>query len=1198
MALRRLASSLLFRRPTLLAIGVVVSFVCSKPAHAQYIDLIQGCSIGDQWDVPHDATCVQAAADQAAVDWNCIPGQSGAACDVNYLTDFLNLECFCPPDHPHKHRNYCRECGDPVDVSTGIFLYEHTDLTVADVMPIELTRSYRQNYGSAAFGIGMSDNYDLAVYPVPRGGLPALAKKTAIRTGDQAAMSPFAATVNLVMPDGGVIPYTSTLSGGGLSATFVDNTLPTEFFGSTIVFNSAGYWLLTMKNGTTMQFGRGGLLTSITDRNGNTVQIQRDTHLSATKITSSNGRWIALYYDSNHRVYEAQDNSGRTTWYVYNPAGYLTKFYDANGGLTSYGYDSSNRMASYTTPNGNVHANNKFDGNNRVIQQTQPDGGQFIFNYTTDSNNDVIETDMTNPRGYVVDLTFDPNGYSSTETWAAGQPEQQVINYNRDPVTALLNSTTDQLGRTTAYTYDRKANVLSVTEMAGTLEAASTSYSYDPIFSQLTSITDPNNHTWTIAVDPSNGNTTSVTDPLSEVVISAQYNGDGTPKSVTNGVSMTTQFNYTSGLLTSITDPLLNPPTQISYDAVGHPLSVTDPLGNTTNYQWDLLDDVAQIVDANGVSTVLRYDGDQNVLSVTDGNGNVTSYHYDKMDRTDHRTDGLGHTDYYSYDGNSNLTRQTDRRGKISIFTYDGLDRPRFAGYGQSGSGYESTINYGWDGGDRETSVADSIAGSITRHYDDFDNLQWEISPQGTINYTYDPGNRRATMQVAGQPVVNYSFDDANRLIGITQGTQSVGMNYDAASRRICLTLPNGVVKTFGYDPDSRPTSLTFGSHGNCGFPINNPGDLGSLIYAYDPAGRVTGQTGSLASTQLPNPVSGNTFDANNTMTAFGGQPLAYDLNGNLTSDGTNAYQWDARNQLSSMSGASNASFVYDGIGRRARKTINGMTIQFLYDYQNPVQELDGSSNVTANLLAGLDTDEYFTRTDVNGQSSYLTDILGSPLALADTSGGLATQYSYDPFGGGLSSGAASANSYEYTGRENDGTGLYFYRGRYYSPKLARFLSQDPLDFGGGNSNLYAYVGGNPISNIDPFGLCDHDEKCKQLREKMDKLVNSTRGDDPSSFKGLAQRFKQALRRNSPYADSGHLEQLKNRQKELKDVIDDYIASGCGDPPAFAKEYADKPIPKFDLDPKTQQRLEQGMAQATILATILAALGYAVSFSF
>ena len=102
---------------------------------------------------------------------------------------------------------------------------------------------------------------------------------------------------------------------------------------------------------------------------------------------------------------------------------------------------------------------------------------------------------------------------------------------------------------------------------------------------------------------------------------------------------------------------------------------------------------------------------------------------------------------------------------------------------------------------------------------------------------------------------------------------------------------------------------------------------------------------------------------------------------------------------------------------------------------------------------------------------NFLTDLLRSTIALADPSGTLQTQYSYDPFGNTSVSVASSANSYQFTGRENDETPLYYYRARYHQPGFQRFVAQDPLDFRGGDPNLYDYVRDNPISGMDPFGL-------------------------------------------------------------------------------------------------------------------------------
>lgn len=124
---------------------------------------------------------------------------------------------------------------------------------------------------------------------------------------------------------------------------------------------------------------------------------------------------------------------------------------------------------------------------------------------------------------------------------------------------------------------------------------------------------------------------------------------------------------------------------------------------------------------------------------------------------------------------------------------------------------------------------------------------------------------------------------------------------------------------------------------------------------------------------------------------------------------------------------------------------------------------------VTANLLSG-GVDEVFTRADSSGPVNFLADALGNTVALTNASGTTLAQYTYEPFGKTTRAGS-SANPYQFTGRENDGAGLYFYRARYYNSTLQRFISEDPLGFGGGDVNFYSYVRNDPVSLFDPFGL-------------------------------------------------------------------------------------------------------------------------------
>jgi len=119
-----------------------------------------------------------------------------------------------------------------------------------------------------------------------------------------------------------------------------------------------------------------------------------------------------------------------------------------------------------------------------------------------------------------------------------------------------------------------------------------------------------------------------------------------------------------------------------------------------------------------------------------------------------------------------------------------------------------------------------------------------------------------------------------------------------------------------------------------------------------------------------------------------------------------------------------------------------------VYDGANYVQELSAAI-VKANLLTGQGLDDVYARTVASSTTSYMTDGLGSVVALGDSSGAITTQYTYAPYGKTTSSGAANDNSQQYTARENDGTGLYYYRNRYYLADCGRFISEDPIGIAG-----------------------------------------------------------------------------------------------------------------------------------------------------
>jgi RHS repeat-associated protein len=164
----------------------------------------------------------------------------------------------------------------------------------------------------------------------------------------------------------------------------------------------------------------------------------------------------------------------------------------------------------------------------------------------------------------------------------------------------------------------------------------------------------------------------------------------------------------------------------------------------------------------------------------------------------------------------------------------------------------------------------------------------------------------------------------------------------------------------------------------------------------------------------------------------------------------------------------------------------------------------------TAEVLNGLALDERYARTTSAGTSSYLTDNLGSTLALANSGGEPTTEYTYDPFGASTSTGSSSTNPYQYTGRENDDSGLQYNRARYYSPMTTRFASQDPLGLAGSGVNLYAYAGSDPIDYTDPSGY-----------SFLEELGESVTGFGDAVSGGITREIRGGLGLGQPDFSSG-----------------------------------------------------------------------------
>jgi RHS repeat-associated protein len=145
--------------------------------------------------------------------------------------------------------------------------------------------------------------------------------------------------------------------------------------------------------------------------------------------------------------------------------------------------------------------------------------------------------------------------------------------------------------------------------------------------------------------------------------------------------------------------------------------------------------------------------------------------------------------------------------------------------------------------------------------------------------------------------------------------------------------------------------------------------------------------------------------------------------------------------------------------------------VNYLYDGESIIAELDGSGNQIARYAHGFTDDEPFAEVRSGTTAFYQQDGLGSVTSLSSLTGTLSNSYTYDSFGNLTASTGSLINPFQYAARDYDPeTGLKYYRARYYDSTAGGFLSEDPARFWAG-VNFYEYVDNSPINEFDPSGL-------------------------------------------------------------------------------------------------------------------------------
>jgi len=902
------------------------------------------------------------------------------------------------------------------------------------------------------------------------------------------------------------------------------------------------------------QYNTTGALTSVTDA-ANRVTTYTYVTVRATpqlsRITDNWGRVVTdVTYDTQGRT-QAYTEGGESYTYTYNYNGRADQSskVDSAGNRWIYTYAADGPITQRDYP-GTTNRQVVYNADRSIQLQTDEVGVKTYYTYTPLAGVASVTKDYQGPLAVRFDYTYDPNFPNKitsilpkNPTTNAYDPNWQGWQYDyyqpgsaapgalfhvyrlhddgttRDTVATYefdthgrVTAVTDATGGRSDYAYDASGNLFTVTGPSnndGGVRPVMT-YGYDSL-GRVTSVTDPLNHGTTYTYDAAD-RVLTVTLPKP------------TPSSTLNFTTTYTYDSYDAGtqlLATVVTDPNGNATTQ-KYDVFGRLVKNVDALNNTTTY---------------GYSRAL-------LSSITDANGYVASYSYDSLGRLTRTTFPDAAYETYTYFGDSLLQSRTDRKNQTIQYAYDHLKRLTTKTYPNA-----TSISYSYQG-QKLTQVADTSTSPSETHTFSYDNVYRVASntqaTRGTIGYAYDAADRTSSYTITGGTTASYTYypDGSLNTIQWTPVSGQVKYAYMLTGQYGTITFPNGQTKNFSYDDQGRLTQLVnlHPSAGNLatyayGYDLNNAtggytmlGQRTSMTatvpaqsfssaltkYYYDNLYQLTRAdypnaapfNGEIHSwlydaigNRLTNTVNGvtqsytyQTIGTNpknwQRLASDGTNIYTYDANGNTATRTGFTFGWDYENRMSSITGAPNASYAYDYSGRRASKTVAGISTTYLYDRRNLVSE--ASSGATADHLLGPGIDEPLASNRGGVVVYHAVDGLGSVSLTVDPAAVIRNSYAYDAWGVTRSSSEAFAQPFRYTAREiGEIADLAFYRARYLSRTVGRFLSEDQLEryLRVASLEAFKYAANSPVMFDDPYGLICSTRPIFGLRETIGQPI-------------------------------------------------------------------------------------------------------------